>query len=155
MAELIEEQRERLVALQESTVPVVKKVEIWQSGTTAKYSSSELEQMLSNNEIILTYKGYLVASWSYTPVGSVFKFLYIRASNDMMTLQYVGNNKVNASKAITEGGVTRTIPFTVNTKSANTNGAITLDINDILPHGTNVGDTLYWNGSAWVIGSQN
>lgn len=155
MAELLEEQRELLTALQEQTVPVVKHIEIWDSGTTAKYSSTELETMLANGEAILTYKGYLVVSWSYAPVGSKFKFLYLRASNDMMTLQYVGNNEVNASKVITEGRVTRNVPFTVNLKSANTSGAISLDINDILPSTATAGDTVYFNGTTWVVGNPN
>ena len=151
---LIEEQRENLTALQEASIPVVKKIELWQSGTTAKYSSSELEQILSNNEVIMTYKGYIVVAWSYAPVGSEFKFVYVRASNDMTTLQYVGNNKISNYKIISGGNVTRTVPFTVNTKSSNTSGAITLNINDILPEAT-AGDTIYYNGTSWVDGNPN
>lgn len=101
-------------------------IEIWETGTTAKYTATELSNYADANAHFC-YKGYPVINYGYQLVPREFYFTYIttRATTNMNIAQYVAKCKVTDSKTITEG-TTRVIPIKVNNETANADGNITL-----------------------------
>ena len=206
MAELIEEQRENLTALNEpETVEVSLKdyeqldnlpklngetilgnmvvsetVEIASGTTSSKYTPMELVTF-RNNKRVLTYMGYpIIAEGTYgTGENQKFYFTYCENGSDSTMQTTFWRKYVDTSKAITTLARTN-LPLGVNGKTWASPSAteITLTADDIkaengytpsddkdlatkkyvddsinvrLPDGNAVGDTLVWDGTAWVI----
>jgi len=101
-------------------------VEIYDSGTTAKYTATELSYM-ADQDAHFCYHGHPVINYGYQLVPREFYFTYIetKASVGMNVLVYYAKCKVNDSKVITIGTQT-VVPKTVNNVSADTNGNITI-----------------------------
>lgn len=108
-------------------------VEIWDTGSKAKYTSSELTNMMGQG---YRYKGYPVIGWRATL--TYFEFVYLRRISVGLFegVEYI-RAQVDINKNITEYAGYR-LPLTVNGKSADYSGNIYIEATDILTAGENI-----------------
>lgn len=116
-------------AILDAITSIPNTVEIWDSGTNAKYTATELAAMTNHQQTHFAYKGYPVIAYGSQIAPPEFYFTYLKTANtiNMDIVQYIAKCKVQDNKKITEG-TTKTIPIKVNGQTADNNGNISLPI---------------------------